>query len=278
MRNATSWNGHPPFATSTGLRAVLVRLAEHDGWRHDPEAAELMRWCANKYAGLARKHRQHPDDAAAAAFEAMRNPSTRRANDPWAVVTTAVRITLAAQHRADQLLTSTQRARRHDYAVMHDPQRFSDRDTPPLEVHPALASPDPHDRTDDSDDTAAWLVTATTALLTWWGWPAATTRTAVHYVANRLGDIGERAGAYEVLRRDKAMRAALDLPQHAWTGLLRLTLGHHTATGRLRHGLFARLLAGDPPADLRHDPALGRAAMAANPTPPVGPGRRRGQP
>lgn len=78
-------------------------------------------------------------------------------------------------------------------------------------------------------------------------------------------DIGDRHNAYETLRRDKALRANLDLAHHSWIGLLRLTLGHPTATGALRHGVLARLLVGDTLADLLDDDHLVLTAVAANP-------------
>ena len=67
------------------------------------------------------------------------------------------------------------------------------------------------------------------------------------------------------MRRDKALRAQLDVPHERWIGLLRITLGHPTATGVLRHGLLARLLAGDTLAELLADDELVAAAVAARP-------------
>lgn len=66
----------PAFADSEGLRAVLMRL--HDAgpgaWRYDPEAAELMRFTADRYAALARKYDQEPADAAVAASRRCATP------------------------------------------------------------------------------------------------------------------------------------------------------------------------------------------------------------
>src|SRR5690606_8991306 len=61
------------FEDSEALRALLNRLHEagKGAWRHDPEAALLMRHAADKYAALAKKHGLDPWEAASAAFEAM---------------------------------------------------------------------------------------------------------------------------------------------------------------------------------------------------------------
>ena len=254
----------PAFADPEGLRALLVRLhrAGPGAWRHDREAAELMTFAADRYAGLARKYGHDPADAAVAAFEAMQNASTRTAEDPWAVVTVAVRITLIAEHRAHGLLTSTDRARRARYSRFHDAERFCDRQVPLADYHPALHAPADHDRHDGGGD-GVWVVEHSTRLLMLLGWPPATTWTAVEYVCARLADIGDRHAAYEILRRDKALRAQLDLPHQAWIGLLRLMLGHASATGVLRHGVLARLLVGDTLAEMLTDDDLVTLAVTA---------------
>ena len=255
----------PAFTNPEGLRALLVRL-HHAGpgaWRRDREAAALMAFAAERYAALARKYGQEPADAAVAAFEAMRTQATRTADDPWAVVTVAVRITLIAEHRANGLLTAADRARRAHYSVFHDAERFSDRQVALAEYHPALHALPDH-RADDADD-AVGVVESTSRLLMLLGWPPATTRTSVEYICARLADIGDRHAAYEALRRDKALRANLDIAHESWIGLLRLTLGHRTATGVLRHGVLARLLVGDTIAVLLADDDLVAAAVAARP-------------
>lgn len=261
----------PTFATSEGLRTLLIRLHEAGpgAWHHDADANALMRFAADRYAGLARKYGQEPIDAAAAAFEAMQNSSTRTANDPWAVVTVAVRITLIAEHRAQGLLTSTDRARRPDYSVFHDAQRFSDRTVPLTDYHPALHSPpEPDHPTDGAADTGSWLIEHTTRLLMLLGWSPSLAWTLVEYVCGRLVDLGDRPAAYETLRRDKAMRARFDLSHACWIGLLRLLLGHPTCGGRLRHGLLARLLVGDTLPELLADGELVAAAVTARPDHP----------
>jgi hypothetical protein len=85
-----------------------------------------------------------------AAFEAMRTPSVRRADDPWAVITRAVQITCIAENRANGLLCSVHQARRPRYSSFHDAERFSDRENPLTDYHPAFrADPFAHDDDDD---------------------------------------------------------------------------------------------------------------------------------
>ena len=69
----------PTFVTSEGLRLLLLDLAYagHGAWQTSPEAAELMTYAMEKYAGLAHKYGLEPSDAAVAAFDVMRMRSTR---------------------------------------------------------------------------------------------------------------------------------------------------------------------------------------------------------
>jgi hypothetical protein len=258
----------PTFARSEGLRALLDRLhrAGPGAWRTDAEAAELMRFAARRYAALARKFGMEPEDAAVAAFEAMLNRSTRTANDPWAVVTVAVRITLIAEQRAHGLLTSTERARRPQYSVFHDAERFSDRESELTGYHPAFQTP-PIDEDEPQESTdAGRAVDSTIALMALLGWDEDTARGGIEYICSRLLDYGERAAAYDVLRRDKSARALLDLPHDSWIGLLRIVLGHPTAAGtNARRGTLVRLLIGDGLAELLDDDDLVLAVALANP-------------
>lgn len=258
------------FADPEGLRATLTRLSEAGpgAWRDDPEAAELMEFAADRYAALARKYGLEPADAAVAAFEAMVNDATRRADDPWAVVTVAVRITLIAESRAQGLLTSTERARRPEYSCFHDAERFSDRDTELAEYHPAFhVLPDWDERTPSSRPAErVQAVDDAARVLTVLGWPGEIAHAGVEYVASRLIDVGDRVSAYDVLRRDKSARVLLDLPHAAWIGMLRIVLGHPSAPARnQRRGVLARLLIGDTVEELLADDDLTRAIAAANP-------------
>lgn len=268
------------FEGAEALRALLNRLHEAGtgAWRNDPEAAALMRHAADKYAALARKHGLDPWEAASAAFDAMRGAATRRADDPWAVVTRAVQVTCIGEERGNGLLCSVHQARRPRYSVFHDAERFSDRENPLPDYHPAFHV-DPF--TDDDEDVPAEDEDArlertmnvdsamenTIAFLTRLGWDPATARASVDYITGRLAESVSRASAFEVLRRDRQARALLDLPGTAWTTLLRVVLGNpdpalaRTNAGR---GLLVRLLIGEPLRALwRDDDLVLTAGLAA---------------
>ena len=258
METATARKRRERFDDSEALRALLTRLHEagRGAWRHDPEAAALMEHAASKYAALARKHGLDPWEAASAAFEAMRGAATRRAEDPWAVITRAVQVTCTAEERGNGLLCSVHQARRPRYSVFHDAERFSDRENPLPDYHPAFRfDPFTDDEPDDEDPAPERAVNVTAAIedtiafLTRVGWEPETARAAVEYVTARLTEASSRASAFEVLRRDRQARALLDLPGASWTALLRAVLGvpdpalAHTNAGR---GMLRRLLIGQP--------------------------------
>lgn len=261
------------FTTSEGLRHVLIRLHEAGptSWEHDRTADALVAYAADKYAGLARKHGLDPWEAASAAFEAMRNESTRTARDPWAVVTHAVQLSCMAEERGQGLLCSTHQARRKKYEAFHDPERISDRETPLPDYHPSfqvydhIDDPDLNDR-DESTNTASEeamsalnAVDECVALFIGLGWPPDTARTAIHYVTTALSRTHSRLSAYEGLRRDKHALAFLDLPQNSWRVLLHALLGHPhpalqaTPAGR---GILMRLVIGEPIRSILHDDDL----------------------
>ncbi len=267
------------FARSEGLRALLVRLdsAGPGAWRDDPEAAELMAFTMQKYAALARKHGLEPEDAVAAAFEVMRTRAVRTAKDPWAVVTRAVQITMGAEERANGLLCSTSRARRSGGSAFHDAERFSERETPVYDYHPAFRIPPAQDQVgidlqktaDESTPTSAYhALDHAVRLLAVLGWPSDTARSALEYICARLSDAGTRGNAHEVLRRDHHARAFLDLDRRSWSTLLRIILGSpnpdlaHTSTGR---GLLLRLMIDESPADLLADDHLVAAISSTAP-------------
>ena len=141
----------PAFATAEGLRLLLLDLAYagRRAWQTSPDAAELMTYTMEKYAGLAHKYGLEPTDAAAAAFEVMRTRATRVAEDPWAVVTHAVELTLIYESRAEGLLCSTGQARKTAGLDFHDAERFSDRDAEIADYHPAFHF---HDNVEDIDE------------------------------------------------------------------------------------------------------------------------------
>ena len=286
METATARKRRERFDDSEALRTLLTRLHEagRGAWRHDPEAAALMEHAASKYAALARKHGLDPWEAASAAFEAMRGAATRRAEDPWAVITRAVQVTCTAEERGNGLLCSVHQARRPRYSVFHDAERFSDRENPLPDYHPAFRfDPFTDDEPDDEDPAPERAVNVTAAIedtiafLTRVGWEPETARAAVEYVTARLTEASSRASAFEVLRRDRQARALLDLPGASWTALLRAVLGvpdpalAHTNAGR---GMLRRLLIGQPLRALLTDDDLVITAGLAAPRFDAGSGGR----
>ena len=267
----------PSFATAEGLRQVLTRLhdldsAGHWAWRSDPEAERLMSFAIRKYRWLAANHHCEPDDAGYAAFDAMRTRAVRTAEDPWAVVTRAVQVSLIAEERATGLLCSNAQARRHVMGGRHDARRFCEYDNDVLEYHPALrttalAGSTPQESThpgsvsgqDATPTTPAQAADMIIALFTSLGWPENTVACAVDYVLSRLSESKNRPAAHSLLRRDEIGRASLDLDRSAWSTLLRLVLGapepehRHTVAG---HGLLALFLCGYTPVDFLADDAL----------------------
>ena len=275
MRSMTARERRAYFEDSEALRALLNRLhdAGRGAWRDDPEAAALMRHAADKYAALARKHGLDPWEAASAAFEAMRGAATRRAEDPWAVVTRAVHVTCIGEERGNGLLCSVHQARRPRYSTFHDAERFSDRENPLPDYHPAFhvdpfADDDAEEPASSEPVTVASAVEDTITLFSRLGWEPETARAAVEYVTARLGEAPSRASAFEGLRRDRQARALLDLPGASWTALLRIVLGTpdpafaRTNAGR---GVLLRLLIGEPLRALLMDDDLVLAAGLAAP-------------
>jgi len=260
------------YTTGEGLRALLTRLHESGpgAWEHDPVAAGLMAFAAEKYAPLAHKHRLDPWEAASAAFDVMRTRAARQADDPWAVITHAVRITCIAEERGQGLLCSVHQARRPHVSCFHDPERLSDRENALDDYHPAFHVTDAHldDGLDtDPDEQAAGSVPTpveaavedTVLLFTLLGWPEGTARTAIEHVCQALARAGSRTAAYEALRRDRHARALLDVPAGSWTVLLRVLLGStslgYAATNHGR-GVLLRLLIGESLPDLLDDDGL----------------------
>lgn len=271
------------FTTGEGLRTLLTRLHEagEGAWASDPSARELMAYAAEKYTPLARKHGLDPWEAASAAFDAMQYASTRRADDPWAMVTHGVRITCIFEERAQGLLCSVHQARRPHVSAFHDPERFGDRDNPLTDYHPAFHIHDPAPGDTDPEATAdsggsgsdqACMSAGSASedalgLLCLLGWPAETARASVEHVCGALMRAGTRQSAYEALRRDRHARALLDLPSRSWTVLLRALLGNphpaYAATSAGK-GVLLRLLIGETlPVLLRDDDLVLSLALAA---------------
>lgn len=260
--------------TAEGLRALLIRLHESGpgAWRGDREAAELMRYTAARYQPLARKYRLDPWEIASAAFEVMLAPSTRQADDPWAVVTRAVQITCNVEVRAAGMLVSTGKVRHTSrIAGFHDAIRFAEREHL-ADYHPAFAvnpATDDEDDTDDNDRArVAAALSETVELFASTGWDAVLVADCVEHLAYRLADLTSRPNAVEVLRRDHTVPVLLGVPPKSWAALLRIVLGHPdrkhagTPTG---DGVLLRLLSGEPLDSLRCDTALLAVIWAAKP-------------
>ncbi len=260
--------------TAEGLRALLIRLHEAGpgAWRVDREAADLMRYTAIKYRPLARKHGLDPWEIASAAFEAMLAPSTRQADDPWALVTRAVQITCNVEVRAAGMLVSTGKVRHTSrIAGFHDAIRFAEREHL-ADYHPAFAvnpATDDEDDTDDNDRArVAAALSETVELFASTGWDAVLVADCVEHLAYRLADLTPRPNAVEVLRRDHTVPVLLGVPPKSWAALLRIVLGHPdrkhagTPTG---DGVLLRLLSGEPLDSLRCDTKLLAAVWAAKP-------------
>lgn len=275
MTIRTTFREPEDFTRSEGLRALLNRLHESGpgAWQSDPVAADLMAYAADKYGALARKHGLDPWEAASAAFDVMRTKAARTANDPWGVVTHAVRITCIAEERGQGLLCSTHQARRPHISAFHDAERLSDRENTLTDYHSAFHVTDPD--TTGSDEPASTsaccsagsAVENAIALFTLLGWPPHIARSGVEHVCQALAGAGSRQSAYETLRRDKHARALLDVNGTAWTALLKALLGHPspayaaTAAGR---GILLRLLIGESlRALLRDDDLVLMISLAA---------------
>lgn len=249
------------FDDSEYLRRVLIRICDTpDGWRTDPEAEDLIRHAADRFAQLAVKHGLEPADAMSAVFEAMRNPSVRFGKDPWAVIVTAVATTFRAWQFADEALTSIETARRGRLSGCRA-ERFSERDLPVWERHPGFAV----DGIEDGQESDSWdgptipeQARELAGLFTGRGWPGRATVVAVEIVLRKLADCGSRPSAYESLRREKRWRAMTGLPGESWTGLLRALLGCPSDCG-LRDagkGVLLRLALGETVAHLMGDEEL----------------------
>jgi hypothetical protein len=268
----------PTFATAEGLRLLLLDLAYAGphAWETSVEAAELMTYTMDKYGALAQKHGLEPSDAAVAAFDAMRTRAVRVADDPWAVVTHAVQLSLIYEARAGGLLCSTAQARKSCGADHHDAERFSDRDSEIANYHPAFHVEDNVDHVDEPPQgdieegptNAYFALDAAVQIFVDLGWLDLTARLGLEYIAARLIRTGNRMSAFESLRRDGHGPALLDIDHSAWLTVLRAVLGNQhpdrvvTAAGR---GIFLRLLIGERPDEIGADTDLADAIQSAAP-------------
>ncbi len=246
------------FADSEYLRQVLLRIGStQDGWRTDPEADDLVRYAADRFARLARKHGLEEADAMSVAFEALRSPTVRfTADDPWAVVVRAVATTMRAWQFADEALTSLDTARRGGLSGRRA-ERMSERDVACVDCDPVWIQPGVPEPDDGWEGPGVYEQAVRIArLLNRGGWPFESALLGVDVVLRKLAETGSRPACYEALRREARWRAMAGIPAPAWTGLLRLLLGVPSPDKALTpqgEGLLLRIALGE---DVEADPQV----------------------
>jgi len=252
----------PDFTTGEGLRVLLAELNEHNAWASSPVAAELMVYATRKYTPIAKAWHRDPADAAYEAFLAMRQPTTLRADDPWAVITRAVALGIAAEVHADRNMTSQDKARRPSKRPAEEPMRAGHYEEFFYDVHPHAHSLVQHGGEDHSVDR---VIRATCVFLVLTDWPARPVEQAVDYIAHRVTGLSSRSSAVEVVSKELHIALRLGYTAETWAALVRLVVG--TQTGRRasgQYGLFARVLLGDDVTDLLRDEALVTSSRSAS--------------
>lgn len=244
----------PDFTTGEGLRALLTELNEHNAWATSPVAAELMLYATQKYTPIAKAWHREPADAAYEAFLAMRTPTTLAADDPWAVITRAVALGIAAEVHADRNMTSQDKARRPSKRPSEEPMRAGHYEEFFYDVHPHARGLVQHGVEDHSVDR---VIRETCVFLVLTDWASHPVEQAVDYIAHRVTGLSTRSSAVEVVSKELHIALRLGYTPEAWAALVRLVVG--TKTGKRRggqYGLFARVLLGDDVTDLLRDTTL----------------------
>ncbi|GAB3033953.1 hypothetical protein GCM10027052_09320 [Parafrigoribacterium mesophilum] len=251
----------PDFADSETLREVLADLTATDTWAKSPVARELMLFTMRKYAPVTKGWHRDPADAAYAAFLAFRLPTTLAADDPWAVVTQAVRLSIAAEEHADRLMTSSDKARRPTKRPPSEPIRAGDYEEFLYDIRPRDAFSDT-----DGINAAERAIRSACVFFVVNGWPARTVEVAVEYICNRITSLSSHDSAMDVLAADTAMAYRLGYSDARWATLLRLLIGTKATRRRdSQIGIVARVLLGDTIADLLQDDDIVRRARDAAP-------------
>ena len=243
----------PDFTTGEGLRELLTELNEHNAWATSPVAAELMLYATQKYTPIAKAWRREPADAAYEAFVAMRQRTTLRADDPWAVVTRAVALGIAAEVHADRNMTSQDKARRPSKRPSEEPMRAGHYEEFFYDVHPHAHSLYAREHGDE-DHSADRVIRATCVFLVLTDWPARPVEQAVDYIAHRVTGLSSRGSAVEIVSKERHIAIRLGYTPEEWAALVRLVIG--TKTGKRKtgqYGLVARVLPGDDVADRPRD-------------------------
>jgi len=260
----------PSFTTSDGLRRLIQRLnTEAAGPRPrlgrtmepgarratlaelaarselDRETAALFAYIVRRYAQLCRKWDRDPSDAALAAFEAMQGEYILGADDPWAIITVAVRSSVISEAQSEKLLISPDRARQGDTVDWDSPVRAGEHEEFLFGLAPDRDSAEPE------SPTWAHIHRVLTKLFADFRWDPGVIDLAVTYVLNRLLASGDPGRAHEHLRRDLSMPAQLDMSTARWRAFLRILFdGRATTNGPVRRGLLHRVALLDPKGDL----------------------------
>lgn len=247
----------PDFRTSEGLRELLAELNGHNAWAASPVAAELMLYATEKYAPIAKAWHRDVADAAYEAFLAMRQPTTLRADDPWAVVTHAVALGIAAEVHADRNMTSQDKARRPSKRPVEEPLRSGHYEEFFYDVHPHAHALHARNDGEGADRSVDGVIRATCVFLVLTDWPARPVEQAVDYIAHRITGLSSGSSALEIVAKELHIAIRLGYTPTEWAALVRLVVG--TKTGKRKsgdYGLFARVLLGDDVADLLRDETL----------------------
>lgn len=238
--------------STDGLRTVLamIHAVGPEGWRTLPVASDLLMYAQRRFANVARSWHRPPEDAAHAAFLAMRAPGILKAHSPWAVVHTAVVRSLMAELHGERNLQSPDRARRAANHPLTVPVRAGEYEETLL----SAPAPDQSARPTDAVDE---IVQAAAALLATVGWSTPEAAGVVEYICQRVADLGSQESAIDVLRRDTRFREQVGLSKPAWAALLRLLIGTKPSrTGSGTPAVLVRILSGHSLADLVTDPQL----------------------
>jgi hypothetical protein len=245
------------YTTPEGLRQILQDLNSRNAWSSSPVATELMIYTAAKYTPIAKAWHRDPADAAYEAFIAMRQPTTLKAHDPWAVITRAVALGIAAAVHADRNMTSQDKARRPSRRPAEEPVRAGHYEEFFYDVHPHAAPLDSPAETEGAER----VIRTVSVFLVLTGWPARPVEQAVDYIAHRITNLSSQQSAVEIVTREHNIALRLGYTPESWTQLVELVVGVRERKRRHgRLGLLARALLGDTPDELMADEELVRTS------------------
>jgi hypothetical protein len=277
------WTMSVPVSTVEGfgdtgrLRRLLRRLNDQGvvALRDDPELDALLRFGTRRYSALARKHGRPVEDAGAAVFHAILGGTVAEADDPWAVITTAVKITLSTEQYAEAVLCSESQARRSRMRGLHDTARFCEIDPVVGDWHPAFrvdpeysfdTGPDTGNGNSDSPGGGSGVVFCgwdvenalggVREIFTVLGWPESVVAVGLDWICDQLNRTMSRTAVIEAGRKDATVSAVLGIPRKSWLVLLKVVAGSADpvfARTRRGRGVLIRLLVGETVADILCD-------------------------